>query len=202
MHYSLQLRDLTVGISLPPNEDGIPYTIPTIQLSNGEWIMNSRKIAARLEQLYHEPTLNMNSAYLTEIEALTEKITQVVPPDFIPRIPKNLLGEGSIDYWYRTREEWFEGKRLDEVAIEKGGDQVYAAARPDVERVTALLERDPSGPFFEGRMVTYADFIWASFLRFFENLEVECLHKLIGPNGQSHIALLKACRLWSERAGH
>lgn len=188
--------------SLPPNTTGIPYTIPAIQLPTGEWLMDSRKVAERLEDMYARPTARVKSEIVAKVEKLTDRIMQTVCADFIPKIPRNLLGERSLDYWYRTREEWFDGKPLDQVAAEMGGDQVYDAARPDVGSITALLKQNSAGPFFEGETITYADFIWASFLHFFENLDIECLYKLVGPDAQSHLALLEACRPWLQRNDH
>ncbi len=189
--------------SLPPNAAGISYTIPTVQLPSGEWVMDSRTIAKRLEQLYPEPPLNIAlDPYLAEIEDLADRTAQIVSPDFIPKIAKRVLGERSLGYWHRTREEWFMGQKLDKVAAEKGGPQVYREAAPLVARVTELLERNRAGPYFQGRIISYTDFIWASFLHFFEKLGGDSLEVLIGPNKESHLALLEACRPWLARYDH
>jgi hypothetical protein len=170
--------------------------------------MGSREIAVRLDTLYPHlttPCLNISAdPYLAEIEDLADRIAQIVSPDFIPKIATRILGDASLPYWHRTREAWFGGLTLDEVAVQKGGAHVYSEAAPLVGRVTGLLGRDPSGPFFQGRSVSYADFVWVGVLRFFEILGDEELGLLagMGEDRACHVALLEACRPWLEREDH
>ncbi|KIW64464.1 hypothetical protein PV04_09396 [Phialophora macrospora] len=199
---------------LPPNERGIPYTVPTIQLQlpdgdggggGSEWIMGSREIATRLDVLYPTPAFSSSISadpYLAEIEAVADRIAQTVSSDFIPKLARRVLGAASLPYWHRTREAWFGGLTLDEVAAQKGGARVYTAVAPLVARVRELLGRDASGPFIHGRSVSYADFVWVGVLRFFENLGDEELAMLIGADRACHVALLEACRPWLEREDH
>lgn len=124
---------------------------------------------------------------------------QEICVDFIPKIPNRILGEASQEYWYRSREEWFGGMALDELEKQKGGDAVYDAVRPLVVKLEVLLTRDSSGPFFKGQTVTYADFIWAGFLRFYERLGDDVFQKLIASDPEAHLSLLTACRPWMQR---
>ena len=188
--------------SLPPNATGIPYTIPTIQLPSGEWIMNSMTIAQTLEKLYPEPSLRLESACTATVLALMEEILQCIMVDFVPKVPKRLLAEASLPYWYETREAWFGGKRLEDLETQKGGEQVYEAARPHTRELATLLKQDSSGPFFEGQAPSFADFAWAGWLRFYETLGDDVLQRLIFPDQEVHIALLNACRQWFERDDH
>ncbi len=165
--------------------------------------MDSRKIAERLEELYPQaPLVIATDPCLAEIEDLGDRIAQIVAPDFIPKIAKSVLGEASLPYWYQTREAWFGGQKLQEVVVEKGGAKVYQKAQPLVDSVSRLLEQNSAGPFFQGTTVSYADFVWASFLHFFERLDVESLEMLIGADRASHLALLEVCRPWLRRNDH
>ncbi|KAJ9613500.1 hypothetical protein H2200_003442 [Cladophialophora chaetospira] len=188
---------------LPANTVGIPYTVPTIQLPDGEWIMDSHKIAGRLEKLYPQPPLDVAAdPHLAEIESLADKIVSIVCPDFIFKVAEGLLSEASLPYWHQTREAWFGGQKLHEVATEKGGAEAYRKARPLVDHVTKLLVQNHAGPFFQGATLSYADFVWASFLHFFERLDEGSLELLVGQDRTSHIALLEACRPWLRRNDH
>jgi glutathione S-transferase len=190
---------LTSKTRVPKSEAGIAYTCPTIMLNYDEWITGSRKIAERLDKLYPDNSLAITSPSALEIEALTDKIVGMISPDFIPKVPKRLLGSGSIPFWYQTRQEWFDGMALDEVEQRKGGAHVYEAARPLLERVLVLLKQNPKGSYFEGDRSTYADIVWVGLLRFYEMLGNDCLAQLIILDAKAHRALLNACRPWLER---
>ncbi|KIW95105.1 uncharacterized protein Z519_03689 [Cladophialophora bantiana CBS 173.52] len=96
-----ELQTTELSDSSAPNAAGIPYTVPTIQMSDGEWVMDSRKIAERLEQLYPEPPLNIAAdPYLVDIEDLVNRIAKTVSPDFIPKDANRVLGDGSLGYWH------------------------------------------------------------------------------------------------------
>lgn len=188
-----------MDVSLPPNESGIEYTIPTIQLPSGEWITESLAIAHRLEQQNPQRSLRIDSPNTDVVIKLTEKIMYAVLPDFVPKVPKRLLADASLEYWYRTRQEWFGGIKLDDLERRQGGHQVYQKARADIKQLGEMLQKVRSGPFFEGDTPTYADFVWVSFLYFYEKLGDDIFQKLVGEDYQPHLALLEACRPWFSR---
>lgn len=189
--------------SLPPNDTFISYTCPTIQLPDGEWIMDSLEIVKKLEQLYPEKPLGLASdPYLGEVLELTDQTLATIMPDFLPKITNNILGEPSLEFFHRTREAWFQGRSLDQVSAEQGGAQAYRKAAPLVERVTELLDKHPNGPYFQGSTVSYPDFAWTGVLFFLEALNDASLEQLVGSNKSSHLALLEACRPWLARNDH
>jgi glutathione S-transferase len=169
-------------------------------------MMDSHQIALRLNELYPQSSLKIaDDPYLAEVESLADKVASTVMPDFIPKIAKNVLGESSLPYWRRTREEWFGGMKLEVVGVELGGPKVYDEARRFVQRIAELLMSDVSGPYFQGQKVSYADFVWCSLLHFFEKLGEESLEMLLGADGDghnAHCALLEACRPWLKRDDH
>lgn len=165
--------------------------------------MDSLKIVKHLELLYPQKPLGLAcDPYLEEVLELTDKTVETIMPDFVPKIAKNILDVASLEFFRRTREAWFEGRTLDQVSAEHGGTQAYEKAAPLVERVTELLNRDSAGPYFQGNTVSYADFVWTALLVFLETLSDGSLELLLTPNKSSHLALLKACRLWLARDGH
>ena len=181
--------------SLPENKSGfIPYTLPTILLPSHEWVMDSRTIAERLELLYPEKPLDLNTPSIELITALTEQVQQAVWYDFVPKVPKRILSEHSVPFWTKTREAWFDGRRLSEVEAQHGGDRAYESARPYVAQLAELLLKNTAGPYFEGDVFTYSDVVWVSFLRFYETLGADVLRKLLGRQAAVHMSLLTACR--------
>lgn len=184
--------------SVAPNQSGIAYTIPTIQLQSGEWIMESSEIARRLEQLYPNPAIEA-SVLDVEINALTEKVMGIISPDFIPKIPRTLIAAASVPYWRKTREAWYDGVSLDMIEASHGGGQVYEAARPYVRQLASLLESSTNGPFFGGRRPIYGDFVWSGVLYFYEKLGNDMFASLTFPDQETHMRLLVACRPWFER---
>lgn len=194
---SVWLHGLTF-YSVAPNKSGITYTIPTIQLQSGEWIMESSEIGRRLEQLYPNPALD-SSALDVEIDALTEKVMGIISPDFIPKIPRTLISAASVPYWRETREAWYDGLPLDSIETTHGGEHVYIAARPHVRRLASLLDSASDGPFFGGKRPIYGDFVWAGVLFFYEKLGKDMLANLTSPDQEKHMELLEACRPWFER---
>lgn len=81
----------------------------------------------------------------------------------------------------------------------RGGESAWTEAQPIMEDVTDLLGKDPSGPFFMGTTVSYADFVWTSLLIFLEFLiGTDPMNKLLklGGNPTKHKDLLKAVQRW------
>ena len=192
--------ELTRLHSLPPNETGVPYTLPTAKLGNGTWIMDSGKIAHVLEKLHPSPSVHLESPYLTKVEQLVLKIFPCLAPICYSRVPVNILNEVSAEYWYRTRRERL-GMTVQEYEVKGGGDVAYASAEPYVKEITGLL-KEHDGPFFMGTEVSYADFAWVAVLVFLKRLDEVYFAKLLSMSGDEavHKKLMDACAPWLKRS--
>jgi hypothetical protein len=166
--------------------------------------MDSHKIALYIESAYPSlPPLRISTdPNLAEIEDLALKTLLTTAPDFLLKNAIAYLGGPSLEYYRATRKGWFNGRDLEQVAAEDGGAKVYEKARPMVNRVTEMLQRDESGPFFSGKEVSYSDFVWCALLKMFEGSDGPTLKMLIGSDGDCHLRLLEACRPWMERDDH
>lgn len=163
--------------------------------------MDSRIIANQLETLYPSPPLHLSDPNLTKLESIMPKLVAgSLPGVYIPLVPERLLNEASLPHWYKTREARF-GMPLDELARTKGGDVAYSAAKPHLEEVTAMLKADPSGPYFMGQTVSYADFVWAGFLIFMKRIGDDVFGKIFETTGDGsvHTKLLTGVEKWSAR---
>lgn len=187
--------------SVSPDARGL-YTIPTIALPEGQYIMDSRKIAEYIEDAYPQPGLRLDSPYLPKVEDLWDRYIGALRPVFIPEIPRRLLNDASVDYWRTTREKIF-NMPIDQLEKELGGERGWNETTAVIQEATALLS-ETKGPFFEGEIVGYADFVWASILLFCVRMGPDFLDEALkrSSNAQVHLDLLEAVRPWSHRNYH
>ncbi|KAJ9149482.1 Glutathione S-transferase [Pleurostoma richardsiae] len=187
---------------LPPNESGTPYTIPTIKLSDGTWIMDSSKIAHTLEKLHPDPPLHLESPYQTRVDQIVSKVGQLVCPLCYSRVPVNLLNEASVEYWYTTRRQRL-GMSVQEYEEKYGGEAAYSGAEPYLRQMTELLKEN-EGPFLMGSEVSYADFTWVALLLFFKRVDEGIFREVLKRTGDEavHQSLLDACAPWLKRTDH
>lgn len=192
--------------SLPPNPSGVPYTLPAAVLPDGTWIMDSANIARALEAAHPDPPLRLDAALLPEVERLVAAAGAALGPVVYARVPVTILNEASLGYWYETRRRRL-GVTVQELEETKGGEAAYAAAEPHLRGLTALLLRgkeEEGGPFFMGREVSYADFVWVALLAFLERVDGGVFAEVLRRTGDEgvHRALLEACGAWLERRSY
>jgi glutathione S-transferase len=161
--------------------------------------MESRAIAAALEQEFPSPPLHLDSPILPKVEALMPQILLPLTPIAIPRVPRDILNERSIYYFNKTRAERF-GMPLDEFEkSEKGGEKAWENAAPNLSQLARVLKEN-GGPFFLGKTVSYADFIVVGFFQFLKCLsydgDVFDRAMQIDP---SFPVLYEACAEWLKR---
>ncbi|KAJ4391824.1 hypothetical protein N0V93_005444 [Gnomoniopsis smithogilvyi] len=188
---------------LEPHISASAYTIPTIAYNDGRYIMDSRVIVDVIEKDHPSPPLHLDSPYLKKLEEiLAPQIMPALRGSYIPLVPKRLLNEASLEYWYRTREEKV-GMKLDVLENTEGGEPGFAKAEPLLRQVTSWLKEN-DGPFFMGNTVSYADFVWAGFLIFFRRIGTDKFEPLLEKTGDPslHLALLSAVEPWSKRDDH
>ncbi|KAF3765207.1 hypothetical protein M406DRAFT_356872 [Cryphonectria parasitica EP155] len=179
------------------------YTSPTIVYTDGSYVADSRVIATLLEKDHPSPSLHLDDPALKKLEDLMPDIMAAVRGHYILSVPKRLLKEPSLDYWYRTREEKV-GMSLDELEKAEGGEAGFAKAAPLLQKVTGWLKEKDDGPFFIGKTVSYADFVWAGFLIFFRRIGDDKFSEVLTSTGDPavHEALLAAVEPWSKRDDH
>ncbi|KAK3309432.1 uncharacterized protein B0T15DRAFT_515476 [Chaetomium strumarium] len=187
---------------VPAQEGSMPYTIPTILLpSSGEYVMDSKKIAQRLESLHPSPPLHLDAPVLAKLEEiLSQRFFPPLRPILLDRVPKRILSDASIPYWVRTRSAMV-GKPLDEFCAEHTHEECFAKAEPAIREVTALLVENEAGPFFLGEEVSYVDFVWAGNLYFWQRNGEDVFEELLrrSGNAEAHRKLLEGVAPWAKR---
>ncbi|KAI1822876.1 putative glutathione S-transferase [Xylaria intraflava] len=182
----------------PHFPDKKEFTVPTVRMPGGRYIMDSWNIAQEIEKLYPTPPLNLDSPILPKYIDLLGKAFPEVIPNYILEAPK-LLNEVNHSYWHETRSQWV-GMPLEQFVKERGGPKAYEAAAPHLKAMTALL-KEKGGPFFMGQNISYTDFVHAGFLIMFRWLGDGVFKPLMEATGdpEAHLAFLKAVKPYSDR---
>ncbi|RFU73938.1 hypothetical protein TARUN_8319 [Trichoderma arundinaceum] len=172
-----------------------------IQFPDGIYLMESRKIAEAIEQNHPSPSVHLDSPTVQKVEDLVPHSIEPIYPLLMYKISQVILPEKSYDYWVGqyTREY---GMPLDEYERQFGGEQAWAAAQPALNELTAALkERQADGPFFLGKEVSYADFVWAGALMFVKRTDEGVFQELLDRTGARdvHERLFRACAPWLKR---
>jgi glutathione S-transferase len=161
--------------------------------------MESRAIAAALEQAFPSPPLHLDSPILPKVETLMPKIMPALSPIYAPRVLRDILNDRSIYYFKKTREEKF-GMPLDEFEkSDKGGEKAWENAEPHLSELAKVLKEN-GGPFFMGETVSYADFIVVGFFQFLKRISYD--DDIVGRALQidpSFLVLYEACPQWLKR---
>lgn len=189
--------------SIPPNdgEGQKAYTIPIIQFPDGTYLMESGKIAKAIENKYPSPTVHLDLPIVQRVDSLVDKCMPAMHPNLLYKFSQVVLSEKSYDYWVGAYTKKF-GMPLDEYERRLGGEKSWAEALPAIIELTSLLkERQDEGPFFLGKDISYADFIWAGALMFVKRIDENVFQELLDRTGARdvHERFFEACAPWMKR---
>ena len=179
---------------------GAQYTLPTVQLPDKTFVMDSVDIASHLESKYPEPSLRLGAN--DKAQAIVFQAALPLFPEFMPRIRDHLITEHSLPYWIRSRETLF-GMSIDEFTRTKGGEKAWEAAGPGLQAFSKLLSdhKLDSGPFILGSQVCYEDFVLVAFLESSRRTSEEMFTRITGFHA-SIGSLYAACSKWLERSSY
>ncbi|UKZ79680.1 hypothetical protein TrVFT333_007440 [Trichoderma virens FT-333] len=196
------LAPIFASYGIPPNPAStkdFAYTVPVVKFPNGDYLMQSYAIAQKLEELWPEPSLRLDSDSYHKAVAVLSKIDSALAAETRPRVPRNILNPASIEYFERTRSERFGMSLTDLSKSDKAGDNAWAAAEPGLQALKALLTENSSGPYIDGDRVSYGDLVLASSYVFMEMLDKDMIKRFLGYDDsiQKHY---DACKKWLERS--
>lgn len=148
-HPYVATSDFANNHSVKPNSPPAkPFTIPTVRFPSGDYVMESKAIATRLEKDYPSPSLHLDSLVLKEVEELLPKFMMPLRALCVPAVP-SLLNERSVEYFERTRAEAL-GKTLQEYAKTDGGEKAWIEALPGLNSLGELIKKE-GGPYVMGK---------------------------------------------------
>ncbi|KAK5128938.1 hypothetical protein LTR85_000271 [Meristemomyces frigidus] len=186
---------------IPCNDPGAfaDYSSPTVRFPDGTYVMDSAKIATKLEEVYPEPSLHLDSSPSDEAGELVNNLVMALLPGVMPGIVTDILQEPSASWFAEDRERRF-GMKLDELAQKAGGEVGWQNAEPVLKKVKVMLQegKKDDGPFVLGSTPSYSDLIIVAFF--------ECLHRISMDDYErlmrfdlSFKALHEACKPWLEK---
>lgn len=76
-------------------------------MTDGSYIMESRKIADALEKLQSEPLFHLNDSPVDRTQKAVLTTLPALAPIMMPCVPEMLLNSPSAEYFHRTRTERF-----------------------------------------------------------------------------------------------
>ncbi|KAL8993522.1 MAG: hypothetical protein Q9169_006280 [Polycauliona sp. 2 TL-2023] len=137
------------SLGIPPNSEGIPYTVPTIHLPSSlpkspedEYIMDSKAIAVALEAKYPEHPLHLDEPQLAKAEELWRQAFKGLMGFLGPRVMETILTEPGKAY-------------MSKMSLGDGpvGEDAWEGVRPILENMGTLL-KEKDGPFILGEHAT------------------------------------------------
>jgi glutathione S-transferase len=192
------------SIGIPPNDSSVPweYTAPVIRLPNGEYVMESTNIAARLDTLYPEPALPIKASDPAIVNGIFGQLFGPLKAPFLVCV-HDLLSPRSQEYFQQDREQSY-GESLDQWRREKrqveDGDGVTQAVKPQIDTLVGMLQENESGPYLMGKTVSYADLVIVAWLRFYE--ELGCLDAVLRADSGAVRDLYRAASPMLKRCDH
>ena len=184
----------------PPRTQLADWTIPTVRMADGEYVMESKAIAVALEKAYPEPSIRLDSPPLKYVEEAMPLVYRNLRAVIVPRMPRECLSGPTIEWHREVRKQTF-GMTLEELEAKHGGEAAWEKAMPVFERLAAILKHDPKGPFCLGDKPSYADFLVVGYLEWFRCLGGGILERVIGID-QAFKHVYDACGPWLKRNDH
>ncbi|KAF1956230.1 hypothetical protein CC80DRAFT_472986 [Byssothecium circinans] len=170
------------AIGLPPNDPTeanyfTDYTSPAVRYADGTPSMDSWKIAHELEERYPSPPLHLDDPIVVKVRDHINLMRKPLDPWMMPKVPTNILGKESAEYFELTRAERY-GMQLSQLA-EKANEDCWEEAKGPAIEIAELLKKK-GGPYFIGKTVSYADFILVSFLHCMKRIDVDMFQRYLG----------------------
>ncbi|KAL6415991.1 putative glutathione S-transferase [Ilyonectria robusta] len=207
------IAPLLKSLSVPANETGFPYTLPTINhkpsitVNSSGTLTDSLQIALHLDKTFPSPPLfpHGDASYALAI-AVSEILNNVASHIYLLGVSKcpEILDERGRAYFVKSRSEIF-GKPFHEIRPqdEEKVKEMEAAALKELEGLVRVLKgrEEKQGVFFEGENPGNADFLVVSLFAWIERVDKVLWNKLINVGEGELRALWDACLPWLDGQG-
>ena len=162
------------GVAPNPQPNWSDYSIPTVRLPDGEVVMDSAKIAPRLESLKPTPSLHLDLDYHKEVSAALGAAFAGFFPIFGAQLVGNVVAEEDVDWFNKDRAARF-GMTLQELEKQKGGEPAWESVRSGLESLSEVLRKHKrdQGPFLLGSEPSYGDIIVVAALHMIKTISEE-----------------------------
>lgn len=188
------------SLGIPPNtpiECQFEYSCPTVQLPDGTFVMESRKIADALEKLQPEPSLRLDTQYLERATNIFNTLLFNIGIGMFGRIP-DLLHKRGAEWYVEERKKVTGGIPISDF----DGQFRWDVAEPTLGELRHMLNENPEGPYFMGREVSYADLIIVSLWQVYIKTDKGDMVDRIMGFDKSILEHFEACKKWFARNDH
>lgn len=186
---------------IPPNDPGAfaAYTSPTVRFPDGTYLMDSDKIAKRLEDAHPDPSLHLDSPQTAEAAELARGLLFALIANALPTVVEDILQEPSKSWFVKDREGRF-GMTIDEFVQNAGGEVAWRKAEPVMKKLKALLQegKKHEGPFVLGSVPSYSDMVICATFECLERVAKGEFDRVISYD-PSFGELHKACKPWTRK---
>lgn len=134
--------------------------------------MNSLLIAPKLEELYPEPSLHLDTSPYAEAQDTVNEIIMTLVPYWLPKIFNKVSTDEDRKWAYEVRAPEA-GYPLDQWQ-HLPADSFWEASKAGFGKLAALLERT-EGPFVLGEKLSFGDFVIVGMIKMFERMGGEDL---------------------------
>lgn len=110
--------------------------------------MDSMPIAKALESAYPTPSLHLDYKKLQVVIKNTGALANPTRPNWMAKVPRNVLQPRCAEYFQKTRAERF-GMSLDQWEKEKSSDEHWETAKAPAKVLGDIL-RESDGPYYMG----------------------------------------------------
>ncbi|KAH7080389.1 glutathione S-transferas-like protein [Paraphoma chrysanthemicola] len=189
------------SLGIPANDPEAPgvtaaYSSPAIKYADGTFGMDSWPIAHELERRYPSPSLHLDDSIVVRVRDHIGNLMKPIIAHLIPRVPIEFLNPISAEYFNRTRAERF-GMTLPELERTKATEEGWEEAKAPAKEIGDWL-REHEGPFFLGKTVSYADFIFLGFLAMVKRIDEKKFKRYLELD-EAFPKLYEASKQWLEK---
>jgi len=161
--------------------------------------MESPPITEKLEALYPEPSLHLETGLHNEAYALADSMVFTAGPDFLVPLVTDVLREPAGAWFAEDRQKRF-GISLQDLEAKMGGEACRPAVEELLEKIKTLLttHKKDEGPFVLGSTPSYADFPIAGLFESLVRMHPGRAESILKYD-PSFEKLHAACKPWLER---
>lgn len=194
------------SLGIPPNDINVnplyEYSSPAARFPDGTSVMDSLKIARKLEQVQTEPSLHLDNGYVEKTQNAVTALWDALRPLATVRVAEKLLNPPSAAYFSRTRAAR-SGMPLAELAKSDQAKNTWRNAEEPLNLIKNILYENEDGPYVMGTEASFADLVLAGFWKFVQKLDDsgDLTGKILGfdPSLERHY---QACKEWLQRDDH
>ncbi|EMC92230.1 hypothetical protein BAUCODRAFT_38250 [Baudoinia panamericana UAMH 10762] len=187
------------GVSPNPAGSFSDYSSPTIRLPDGTYVMDSVKIAEKLEADHPKPTFHLENGLHLGAASVTQELLFAIVPAVVDGLLDDWLQEPSKSWFIEDRERRF-GMTMQQMRENLGGEKAWQNAEAALKKLQSFLteHKKDEGPFVLGSTPCYADLCVVALLESLKRVCLEQYEQIIAYD-ERFKAIHDACKPWTEQ---